>query len=340
VIADQNGPLELDYRDFTTMNDKGQVLFAVANPDGICRDLWLWDNGTASLLVPRFQSASQNNSGQIVGTYYDVEAQQPCNFTYDTSSMTLSQSRVSDAGYCLVKINDNGRILIATPLEGTSTGNQTIGFVSFADWSPAAPVTTLFRVPTLIDWPKLYFNADGEVSGYSSYQPADGFYASATGLVRLDGLMENPRLEVRGMNQSGVVVGQSSCSNTERHAVLWRTQDEYSWSGVLQPVNADGSSVFKAGSTVSVKFALTGTSAGISTLAATLSYAKVSDGVVVTELEAVSMAAATTGNLFRYDAASGQYVFNWSTKGLTSGTYRLIIDLGDNLIRTVDVGLK
>ena len=34
----------------------------------------------------------------------------------------------------------------------------------------------------------------------------------------------------------------------------------YAWSGVLQPVNADGSSVFKLGSTVPVTFQLTGPS--------------------------------------------------------------------------------
>src|SRR5438309_8185892 len=37
----------------------------------------------------------------------------------------------------------------------------------------------------------------------------------------------------------------------------------YAWSGVLQPLNPDGSSVFKAGSTVSVKFQLTGASASL-----------------------------------------------------------------------------
>ena len=51
-------------------------------------------------------------------------------------------------------------------------------------------------------------------------------------------------------------------------------------------------------------------------------------------------AAATTGNLFRYDASTGQYIFNWSTKGMTIGKYRLYIDLGDGVTRTVDLGLK
>jgi hypothetical protein len=46
-------------------------------------------------------------------------------------------------------------------------------------------------------------------------------------------------------------------------------------------------------------------------------------------MEASSTASATTGNLFRYDAASKQYVFNWGAKGLEQGTYKLSIDLGD-----------
>jgi hypothetical protein len=115
----------------------------------------------------------------------------------------------------------------------------------------------------------------------------------------------------------------------------------YSWSGVLPPVNADGSSVFKAGSTVPVKFALTGADAGITTLAATLWVAKISNSIVGTDLEAVATnTPASTGNVFRYDPTSGQYLFNWSTKGLAPGTYLLRIDLGDGALHTVTVGLR
>ena len=115
---------------------------------------------------------------------------------------------------------------------------------------------------------------------------------------------------------------------------------QYAWSGVFQPINTDGSSVFKAGSTVPVKFALTGASASITNLQATLTYARISNGDPGPVNEAASTSAATSGNLFRYDASSGQYIFNWSTKGLTSGKYRLYIDLGDGVTHTVDVGLK
>jgi hypothetical protein len=110
------------------------------------------------------------------------------------------------------------------------------------------------------------------------------------------------------------------------------------WSGILQPINIDGSSVFKAGSTIPVKFALTGDSACITSLAATLAYAKGSDGVAGEVNEAVSTSAATTGNLFRY--TDGQYLFNWNTKGLAIGTYELQIDLGDGVTHTVRLGLK
>ena len=41
---------------------------------------------------------------------------------------------------------------------------------------------------------------------------------------------------------------------------------------------------------------------------------------------------------FRY--AGGQYIFNWSTKGLKPGMYRLYIDLGDGVDRHYDVTLR
>jgi hypothetical protein len=113
-----------------------------------------------------------------------------------------------------------------------------------------------------------------------------------------------------------------------------------SWSGMLAPVNADGSSVFRLGSTVPVKFQLTGASAAITTLQARLYLQRAGAAASGTSIEAVSTSGATTGNLFRYDASSGQYVFNLSTRTLTTGAYRLRIDLGDGVLRTVTVSLK
>jgi Calx-beta domain/HYR domain len=121
----------------------------------------------------------------------------------------------------------------------------------------------------------------------------------------------------------------------------------YAWSGLSQPINggstpeySDDTSVFKLGSTVPVKFTLTNASAGIAGAEAKLYAAKVTNQVVGTEVETTSTAAAGSGNLFRYDATSDQYVFNWSTKGLTAGTYQLRVDLTDGASRTVRVSLR
>ena len=112
----------------------------------------------------------------------------------------------------------------------------------------------------------------------------------------------------------------------------------YTWSGFLQPINPNGSSVFKAGQTIPVKFQLTGASAGITNAVARLYVAKINANVVGTEDAAGSTSNATEGNLFRY--ADGQYIFNLSTKGLTAGTYQLRVDTGDGVLRVVNISLR
>jgi hypothetical protein len=112
------------------------------------------------------------------------------------------------------------------------------------------------------------------------------------------------------------------------------------WSDVLQPINRDGSSVFKLGSTVPVKFQLGGASAQITDLPARLSFRHMSGATPDAVSEAVSTSSATSGNLFRWDATARQYIFNLNTKGMSKGTYELRIDLGDGLNHTVNIGLR
>lgn len=112
----------------------------------------------------------------------------------------------------------------------------------------------------------------------------------------------------------------------------------YEWSGVLSPVNADGTSVFRFGSTVPVKFRLAGASAGIVDATARIYLSRLSGSVQGTELEAASTSQATTGNLFRY--TDGQYAFNLTTKTLEAGTWRLRIDLGDGVAHSVNISLR
>jgi hypothetical protein len=106
----------------------------------------------------------------------------------------------------------------------------------------------------------------------------------------------------------------------------------------LQPINPDGSSIFKLGSTVPVKFELTGASNCIRNLVAKLTVTKVGDAVAGTVVEGTSTSGADSGNTFRY--SGGQYVFNLSTKSLAKGTWLLKADLGDGVEHTVRISLK
>jgi hypothetical protein len=108
----------------------------------------------------------------------------------------------------------------------------------------------------------------------------------------------------------------------------------------LQPINPDDSSIFKLGSSIPTKFMLQGGSAGITNLVAHLSVAKVSNTVTGNYVEAVSTGASDPGNTFRYDSTGKQYIFNLSTKGMSSGTWSLRADLGDGVNHTAKVSLR
>lgn len=98
------------------------------------------------------------------------------------------------------------------------------------------------------------------------------------------------------------------------------------FSGVLNPINADGSSIFKLKSTVPIKFQLQDEHGNsITDLQATLRIAKITDQVMGTEMEGESTSAADTGSVFRIQ--SNQYVYNWGTDGLSEGTWAIKIYL-------------
>jgi len=110
----------------------------------------------------------------------------------------------------------------------------------------------------------------------------------------------------------------------------------YTWSGLLAPVQAGGT--YKAGRTLPIKFQLTGASAGVTDEQIRLVVYQISNNVIGDPVDVESNSAATTGNLFRY--VNGEYVFNWSTAGLSAGTYQLQIDMGDGVVRAVNISLR
>jgi hypothetical protein len=110
----------------------------------------------------------------------------------------------------------------------------------------------------------------------------------------------------------------------------------YTWSNLLSPVQAGGT--YKAGKTLPIKFQLTGASAGVTNAVVRLLVYKISDNVLGDPVDVESNSSATTGNLFRY--ADGVYIFNLDTSAMGPGTYQLQVDMGDGVVRAVDISLR
>jgi hypothetical protein len=173
-------------------------------------------------------------------------------------------------------------------------------------------------------------HAAGVEATVSASDDESGLGSDPTGSVAIDTSSVGPQTVTRTATDN---VGHSTTQSCT-------TQVQYMFSGALQPINPDGSSIFKLGSTVPVKFRLTdAASAPIGTAVASLSVAKVSNDVEGTFDEASSTSNATSGSLFRSDGA-GQYIFNLSTKSLSAGTWSLRVTLDDGMTYTTRISLR
>jgi hypothetical protein len=121
----------------------------------------------------------------------------------------------------------------------------------------------------------------------------------------------------------------------------------YKFGGFLQPINDTahqagvGTSVFKAGSTVPVKFQLRrsdGTLVQATTAPVWLTPVKGSAMTAPVD-ETAYAASADSGSSYRYDATAQQYVYNWKT-GPGGNYWRIGVRLEDGQTYFVNIGLR
>ncbi len=123
----------------------------------------------------------------------------------------------------------------------------------------------------------------------------------------------------------------------------------YRFDGFLQPINDTAHqtgqqlSVFKAGSTVPVKFQIKkwdGTI--IQSINSPISLTPQKGAAMSASIdESVYADQGTTGTTFKWDSTNQQYIYNWSTKGLVPGYwYKISVKLDDGSIYSVTIGLK
>jgi hypothetical protein len=112
---------------------------------------------------------------------------------------------------------------------------------------------------------------------------------------------------------------------------------------ILQPVNADGTSVFKAGSTVPAKFRVcdaNGASIGTAGVASSFRLVQKTSGTVVDYIdEAVN--STTPDTAFRWDPTGQQWIYNINTKGMAKNTtYFYQVKLNDGTTIDFHFGLR
>jgi MBG domain (YGX type) len=120
----------------------------------------------------------------------------------------------------------------------------------------------------------------------------------------------------------------------------------YRWDGFLQPINDTAhqtgvESKFKLGQTVPAKFVIKNASGAVVTQATNPTFAR---SVNLGQCDANAVAENVTDDLTpaaggTYGWDGSKYHYNWSTKGLTAGEYRIYANLADGTKRFVDICL-
>jgi hypothetical protein len=112
---------------------------------------------------------------------------------------------------------------------------------------------------------------------------------------------------------------------------------------ILQPVNNDGTSVFKQGSTVPAKFRVCdakGNSIGTLGVVSSFRLVQTINGTVVQNVDE-SVDSTTPDTAFRFDPTGQQWIYNMSTKSLSkNNTYVYQITLNDGSTIKFQFGLK
>jgi len=187
--------------------------------------------------------------------------------------------------------------------------------------TPIGGATYLLNQTVLANWSATDINGTG--------------VASASGTVPSGSAIDTGSVGTKHFTVTATDYAKNEATKTVTYIV-------YGFSGILPPIKADGSSVFKFGSTVPVKFQLQDDSGNFVTDAiANISLQKFDNDTPIGDLLiGDSTSTASTGNQFRYDPTSNQYIFNLATKDLFTGTWKITITVNIGGSYSVKIGLK
>jgi hypothetical protein len=266
------------------------------------------------------------------GTFTPVASQPPVQLV-DPASMTAGDFNgdgildlaIADGGStALVVLQGNGDGTF-TPLSGEPALPQFSNFVTTADLNGDGKLDLVFSSVT--NSITLFLgNGDGTFQPGVSEPVGNAPQSVAIGDFNGDG-----RLDIAVTNYSDNTI-----------TILLQTSPSAYKAFVQQPINSDGSSIFRANrGVVPVKFRLTENGAPTCALPpATISVTRTAGGTLGAIDENAFSMAADSGSNFRIDPSACQYVYNLATSSLGVGTYRVDISIEGTVVGHAVFALK
>ena len=222
-----------------------------------------------------------------------------------------------------------GQVVTGTATDKAGNTSTTTQTINLDKTPPVLTMPTLAPSYLLNSTLTLNFGATDALSGVATTQATfNGAPITSGTTVMLT------RLATNTFTLTATDVAGNTATQTATFAVV------YNFIGFLPPIPNDGTGLFKLGSTVPVKFQVTDANGvQVSTAIAHLTIQMISGSTLVgTPIDATASGNADVGDLFRFDGS--QYIFNWSTKGLPTGTWQLQARLDDGTVHPVVMGTK
>ncbi|MBZ5640195.1 MAG: PxKF domain-containing protein [Acidobacteriia bacterium] len=262
--------------------------------------------------------------------------------SYDTLQV------IENPGYLKAPVGTNAWGSIFASFSQTRTDPTTKGqTLSFSDFVATAQST--LNVTIASPAPTLVLNQPTTVS-YSCVPALSGATEATCDGTMSSGTTLDTSASQLGVQHTLSVCGTDTVGSASGAKVQYSVQ--YASGGtcggdaghrILQPINSNGTSVFKQGSTVPAKFRVcdaNGASIGSPGVVSSFRLIKSVQGTVVDYLDD-AVASTTPDSAFRWDTSGQQWIYNISTKGLTKNTtYYFEVKLNDGTAIDFNFGLK
>jgi len=207
-------------------------------------------------------------------------------------------------------------------------------FIEDNEWEPGITKIMIIIATSLVE-PSLWGEYSLQMTALEDLDYSMEWFASDVDGIIFERSVEDVPMTAGQINQ--VVM---TLEVTPSGDISVSPEPQYTFGGILPPINPDGLSIFKQGRTIPVKFQLfDDVNFPVGTAHATIEAIKISDGIEGYVWEYIPPEEYDEGNVFRYDVIDQQYVFNLRTRGLERGTYLLKIALDDGQIFTVQISL-